>query len=630
MIGVKRKFWPFGVLGLLFAGLSYRLVALFLTAPRPTGVVDILKATNYTISHYLQRPYFIFVNSPFAWGAAGFGFLIALVLYARFRPGGTHRTGEESGSARFATAKELKPFEDKIAENNIIYTKHARMGLFNSRLPYDRQLNKNVVVFGPPGSGKTFTYVKPNMMQMNGSYIVTDPKGLLVHEVGQMLAKHNYKIKVFDLVTMTNSNTINPFKYMRSELDIDRISEAIVDGTKKSDNQGENFWVQANLLLTRALIGYLYFDSQKRGYTPNLTMVPDLLRNIRRVDEKVPSPTELMFEDLEKLIPGNYACRQWNLFNSNFEAETRTSVLAVMSAQYSVFDHEAVADLVSSDSLEMETWNTEKTAVFIAIPETNKAFNFLASTLFAVMFDQLTHQADEIIQGKVEGLGKDDLLHIRVIIDEIANIGRIPNFIEVLASVRSREISVEPIWQALGQAKALYPKDWETLMNNCDSTLFLGTNDVTTMEYFSKRSGRQTIVQTNYSESGGRHKSGTTSYQTHQRDLMTPDEIARIGVGEALLFISKQNVFRDKRATVNDHPMKKYLSDNPDDGKWYKYYHDMKNQDIAEFTENVNWSLVVDEDEGFKQFLKAVDEEEESRVIDSGESIVAAWENDLI
>ena len=202
---------------------------------------------------------------------------------------------------------------------------------------------------------------------------------------------------------------------MHSELDIDRVTEAIIEGTKKSDSQGENFWVQANLLLTRALIGYLYFDSQVRGYEPNLSMIGDLLRNLQRKEEDVPAPVELMFEELEEALPGNYACRQWDLFNANFQAETRNSVLAVMSAQYSVFDHQAVTDMIKTDSMDINTWNTQKTAVFIAIPETNKAFNFLASTFFAIMFEELTHGADAILQGRREGYSYKDLLHVPIL-----------------------------------------------------------------------------------------------------------------------------------------------------------------------------------------------------------------------
>lgn len=607
MIRQRRKFWPYAILGLTFAFAAHRFVAEFRVVPKSQGLVDIMDQLPYVLDHYLKRPYFLWDNSIYALEAAAAGFLIAMLLYLRFTPGGTYRRGEESGSARYATAKELKSFEDKESQNNIIFTKKARMGLFNSRLPYDRQLNKNVLAVGLPGDGKTRYYVKPNLMQMNATYIVTDPKGLLVHEVGKMLEENGYKIKVFDLVNLTNSNTFNPFNYMKSELDIDRLTEAIVEGTKKSDNQGEDVWVKSNLLLTRALIGYLYFDSQLEGYTANLSMVADLLRVIEREEPDIPSPLELLFDRLEEKLPNNYAYRQWKLF-LNYRSDMRTSVIGIMTADYSVFDHEAVTDLIRSDSMEMDTWNTQKTAVFIAIPETNKAFNFLASILFSFMFEELTHGADAIIQGQREdeGLTATDLLHVRIIIDEFANIGKIPNFTDVQASVRSREVSIEIIVQAISQLKKVYPKDWETIFNNCASILYLGTNDKDTMDYFSKRSGLQTITQVSYSESRGRNRSGSTSYSSRQRPLLTPDEVARIGVDEALLFISKQNVFRDKKVVLNKHPMAKRLSNSFEDTNWYTYYRDMKNQDIAEFTENTDQSTVIDRGQDYHQFTASL------------------------
>ena len=588
----KKRFFPYVLLGLFLAFLFHRAGVLYTLAPKPKGSSQIFSQYVYVIEHYMDAPYVYLQLELMPLVCVLVGFIVALMLYFRISYDGTYRHGEEAGSARFATVKELLRFRDVEPTNNMIFSKNAQMGLYNKRLAYENQLNKNVTVLGLPGDGKTYTYVKPNLMQMNSSYVVTDPKGLLVHEVGHLLEEHGYKIKVFDLVTLSNSDTFNPFHYMKSELDIDRISEAIVDGTKKSDNQGENFWVQANLLLTRALIGYLWFDSQVRDYTANLSMVSDLLRNLQRTNEKEPSPVEKLFLKLEEAIPGNYACRQWELFNANFQAETRTSVLAVMSAQYSVFDHDQVTNLIATDSMEIETWNTQKTAVFIAIPETNKAFNFLASTMFAVMFDVLAHGADEILQGKRPGFSAKDLIHIQLLIDEFANIGRIPNLNEVLASVRSREISLKIILQALNQIKAIYKDDWKTILNNCATILYLGTNDEDTMKYFSMRAGKQTIKQMDYSESRGQHKSGSTSYRNQQRDLMTPDEVARIGVDEALVFISKQNVFKDKKASVADHPMKDYLANSPDDDTWYTYKRYMS--DIEEFLESIADDEVVE------------------------------------
>lgn len=604
----KKPFFPYLVLSLILALVTYRCYTLYSIAPEP-DMTQLFSQYTYVLENFFNPPYFYWTSGPLALLSALVGFLIGLLFYLKIRLDGNYRHGEESGSARMATAQEFKGFQDEEPRNNMIFSREAKMGLFNKRLPFEWQLNKNVLVAGLPGDGKTYTYVKPNLMQMNSSFIVTDPKGLLVREVGTMLKEHGYQIKIFDLVNLTNSDMFNPFRYMRSELDIDRITEAIVEGTKKGDREGEDFWNQAKLLLNRALIGYLYFDSQVRHYEPNLSMVADLLRNMRRPSEKDLSAVEKMFKQLEEKLPGNYASRQWELFNSNFEAETRTSVLAIVATQYSIFDHEAVTNLIKTDTMEMDTWQTEKTAVFVAISETNKAYSFLASTFFTVVFDQLTHSSDAIIQGEKQGYGPEDLLHVQFIFDEFANVGKIPHFNEVLASIRSREMSIKIIIQAISQLDSLYGVPArKSMINNCATLLFLGTNDEDTMKYFSMRAGKQTITQTSYSEQRGHRISGTTSRQAHQRDLMTPDEIARIGVDEALVFISKQNVFRDKKALVSDHPMKDLLADHYQDKTWYHYKRFM--EEGAEFIDAVMTGQIPEEQvwapdmSGYQNFLE--------------------------
>ncbi|WP_273449410.1 VirD4-like conjugal transfer protein, CD1115 family [Streptococcus ferus] len=604
----KKPFLPYLLLSLILAWATYRCYILYSIAPEP-DMTQLFSQYTYVLENFFNPPYFYWTSSPLALLSALVGFLIGLLFYLKIRLDGNYRHGEESGSARMATAQELKGFQDEEPRNNMIFSREAKMGLFNKRLPFEWQLNKNVLVAGLPGDGKTYTYVKPNLMQMNSSFIVTDPKGLLVREVGTMLKEHGYQIKIFDLVNLTNSDMFNPFRYMRSELDIDRITEAIVEGTKKGDREGEDFWNQAKLLLNRALIGYLYFDSQVRHYEPNLSMVADLLRNMRRPSEKDLSAVEKMFKQLEEKLPGNYASRQWELFNSNFEAETRTSVLAIVATQYSIFDHEAVTNLIKTDTMEMDTWQTEKTAVFVAISETNKAYSFLASTFFTVVFDQLTHSSDAIIQGEKQGYGPEDLLHVQFIFDEFANVGKIPHFNEVLASIRSREMSIKIIIQAISQLDSLYGVPArKSMINNCATLLFLGTNDEDTMKYFSMRAGKQTITQTSYSEQRGHRISGTTSRQAHQRDLMTPDEIARIGVDEALVFISKQNVFRDKKALVSDHPMKDLLAEHYQDKTWYHYKRFM--EEGAEFIDAVMTGQIPEEQvwapdmSGYQTFLE--------------------------
>lgn len=584
----RKKFLPYFLLSIVFFYLFHCLFVFYQKAPDLSSSTDVLGIAKFDwlINNFTYKVFLNIHFTSFSILTGLVGVVIALMAFLRVSDTGVYRHGEEQGSARFATVKELLSFRDKEPENNMIFTKNGQMGLFNKRLPYPKQLNKNSLVVGIPGDGKTFTYVKPNIMQENSSFVITDPKGLLVREVGSMLENDGYTIKVFDLVNLTNSDTFNVFNYMKSELDIDRVSEAIVDGTKKSDKQGEDFWAQAELLLMRSLLGYLYFDSQISGYTPNLSNVSDMLRNIQRIDKKKPSPVEKMFEALDKELPDNYACKQWELFNNNFQSETRTSVLAVASARYAVFDHKEVKTLIERDTMEIDKWNIEKTAVFITIPETNKAFNFLASLMFAMMFDVLTHQADDMLQGLIHQ--DKELLHIQFIIDEFANIGKIPNFNEVLASIRSREMSAKIIIQAISQLQAMYHNDWKTIINNCATILYLGTQDKETMEYFSMRSGKQTINVKNRSVSRGRNGSMSESNQIQMRPLMTPDEIARIGVDEALLFIAKQNVLKDKKASVFDHPKAKELANHHTDDNWYQYKRYMT--DIAEWQSNVDES----------------------------------------
>lgn len=523
------------------------------------------------------------------------GLFLAFLFYYRKSDLGHYRFGEEHGSARLATIEELAKFRDSAPDNDMIFTQNAYMGLFNKRLAYAVQLNKNTLTIGLPGDGKTRAFIKPNIMQANASFVITDPKGLLVHEVGHLLKEKGYRIKVLDLVTLSNSNHFNVFDYMTSENDIDRVAESIVNGTKKTDNQGEDFWAQAEMLLIRALVGYLYFTDKvlaqdEKG--PNLGKIADMLRNLKREDPDIESPVEILFKKLEEKLPNNYACKQFDLFMANFKGQTLLSVLAIASSRFSVFDHQAVRDLISNDNMEIETWQTQKTAVFIAIPETDKTYNFLANLLFVTMLRVLPMTADEILQGKSKNNKPSDLLAMRLLMDEFAQIGKIPYFTESQSSVRSRGISMDIVLQALNQLKAVYKDDWKTILNNCSVLLYLGTNDEDTMKYFSMRAGKQTIQQRNYSQSYGQQGSSSDSTQTIQRDLMTPDEVARIGVDEALVFFSKQHVFKDKKFRLESHKNYSHLAESPEDTeRWYTY--DMTNADIEEFLDNVNSSNAI-------------------------------------
>ncbi|ELY5747377.1 VirD4-like conjugal transfer protein, CD1115 family [Streptococcus iniae] len=586
----KRPKKPYFYLGLFLFILINYLVRRVELEPLPPDSLDLMGLERLT--SVFNRPFdniiALVTISPKSVLIGLSGFLIAFFSYYSYTSDkGVYRFGEEHGSARFATAQELEKFRDSDPDNDMIFTQHAYMGLFNKRLAYAVQLNKNTLTIGLPGDGKTRALIKPNIMQANASFVITDPKGLLVHEVGHLLKEKGYAIKVLDLVTLSNSNHFNVFNYMTSENDIDRVAESIVNGTKKTDNQGEDFWAQAEMLLIRALVGYLYFNDKVLGEaTPNLGKIADMLRNLKRDDPDVKSPVELLFRDLEKKLPNNYACKQFDLFMSNFKGQTLMSVLAIASSRFSVFDHEAVRDLISEDNMAIETWQTKKTAVFIAIPETDRTYNFLANLLFVTMLRVLPTTADEILQGRHQSFQSTDLLAIRLLMDEFAQIGKIPYFVESQSSVRSRGISMDIVLQALNQLKATYRDDWKTILNNCSVLLYLGTNDEETMKYFSMRAGKQTIQQKSSSQSYGQQGSSSDSTQNTQRDLMTPDEVARIGIDEALVFFSKQHVFKDKKFRLESHKHYKLLAESPEDKeRWYTY--DMSTADIEEFEANV-------------------------------------------
>ena len=578
---------PYLILAIVLALGGCYLGASILAAPMTNSLEDPLGTGRvlWALHHFGRIPLW---ELRFGWLPlilTGLGFLLPFVAFYRVEPNYKYRTGEEHGSAQFATKEDLMKFRDKDPNNDMLFTKNARMGLFNKRLPYAVQVNKNTATAGLPGDWKTRSVLTPNLLQANSSFVITDPKGLLVYEVGDFLRKQGYQVKVLDLINLTNSSCFNVFDYMTDETDIDRVAESLINGTKRSDNKGEDFWAQAEAFLIRSLIGYLYFDGKvlKNG-EPHLGMVADLLRHLKREDPEKPSPVEKLFDALDKELPNNYACKQFKLFMKNFGGQTLTSVLAITASRFSVFDHEAVRTLTQKDTMAIDTWVTQKTALFIAIPETDKTYNFLANLLFVTMLRLLPKTVDDILQGRHPVYKPKDLLHLRLFMDEFAQLGKIPYFTESQSSLRSRGISIDIFIQALNQLKTVYGEEWKTIFNNCGTLLYLGTNDEDTMKYFSMRSGKETIQVRNTSRTYSQHGSSSDSIQTISRDLMTPDEVARIGIDEALVFISKQNVFKDKKYRLEDHPNYEALAKDPDDPKWYKY--DMSMDDIPEWMIN--------------------------------------------
>lgn len=554
--------------------------------------IQFLFSTEGITIFFSQALLYLLKYNPFALIAGLTTFLLCLMAYTYGNDRGVYRLGEEYGSARFATTNEMKKYADSIEENNMILTQNARMGMWNNRIKHSFQKNKNVAVIGDSGSGKTFTFVKPNLLQCVGSIIVTDPKGLLVRETGTLLEKQGYKIKIFDLNTLENSDQFNVFNYIKREIDLDRVLEAITEGTKKSNKQGEDFWIQAEAILIRSLLAFLWIDGKDNDYIPKLSMIADMLRIATPPNKKSPAPISLWFEEQNEKHPNNYAYRQWKLFEDSFEGETRASVLAIAASRYSVFDHYDVSNMVARDTMNIEKWIEEKTAVFITIPETNGAYNFLASIFITTIMETLRGRIDKILSGEEKLENGKNPLFIQFIIDEFANIGRIPNIDKALATFRSRNMSIIIILQALAQLKAMYKDDWASMLNNCASLLFLGGDEKETTKYLSERAGKQTINIRNHSHSRGSRGNSTENKQTLARDLMTPDEIGRLDGNQCLLFVTKEYVYKDYKYNVYNHPLANLLADDYTDLKWYKYKRFMN--EVDELMDNVKKEDVID------------------------------------
>ena len=554
--------------------------------------IQFLFSTEGITTFFSQALLYLLKYNPFALIAGITTFLLCLMAYTYGNDRGVYRLGEEYGSARFATTNEMKKYADSVEENNMILTQNARMGMWNNRIKHSFQKNKNVAVIGDSGSGKTFTFVKPNLLQCVGSIIVTDPKGLLVRETGTLLEKQGYKIKIFDLNTLENSDQFNVFNYIKREIDLDRVLEAITEGTKKSNKQGEDFWIQAEAILIRSLLAFLWIDGKDNDYIPKLSMIADMLRIATPPNKKSPAPISLWFEEQNEKHPNNYAYRQWKLFEDSFEGETRASVLAIAASRYSVFDHYDVSNMVSRDTMNIEKWIEEKTAVFITIPETNGAYNFLASIFITTIMETLRGRIDKILSGEEKLENGKNPLFIQFIIDEFANIGRIPNIDKALATFRSRNMSIIIILQALAQLKAMYKDDWASMLNNCASLLFLGGDEKETTKYLSERAGKQTINIRNHSHSRGSRGNSTENKQTLARDLMTPDEIGRLDGNQCLLFVTKEYVYKDYKYNVYNHPLANLLADDYTDLKWYKYKRFMN--EVDELMDNVKKEDVID------------------------------------
>ena len=487
--------------------------------------------------------------------------LIRLAVYVKGKNAKKYRKNVEYGSARWGNSDDIRPYVDPVFENNIILTQTERLTM-NSR-PKDPKTarNKNVLVIGGSGSGKTRFFIKPNLMQCTSdsrpvSFVVTDPKGGLICEVGHLLRRNKYCIKVVNTINFKKSMHYNPFAYIHSEKDILKLVTTLIANTQGDGKSGDDFWRKAETLLYTALIGYLWYEApvEEQNFATLIEMINTM--EVREDDEEFKNPVDLIFEDLASRDPGHFAVRQYAKYRLA-AGKTAKSILISCGARLAPFDIQELREITAYDELELDTLGDRKTALFIIISDTDDTFNFLASMIYTQLFNLLCDKADDVYGGRLP-------VHVRCLIDECANIGQIPKLEKLMATIRSREISACLVLQAQSQLKALYKDNCDTIIGNCDSSIFLGGKEPTTLKELSAALGKETIDTFNTGESRGRERSHSLNYQKLGKELMSQDELAVLGGGKCILQLRGVRPFLSDKYDVTQHPNYKYLSDaNP-------------------------------------------------------------------
>ena len=487
-------------------------------------------------------------------GIAG-AVIVRLAVYFKGKNAKKYRKGMEYGSARWGCAEDIKPYADPVFENNVLLTQTERLTM-NSRPKQPKYArNKNILVIGGSGSGKTRFFVKPNLMQMHSSYVVTDPKGTVLLECGKLLQqKGGYRIKVLNTINFKKSMKYNPFAYLRSEKDILKLVNTIIANTKgEGEKSSEDFWTKAEKLYYTALIGYIWYEApdEEKNFTTLLEMIN--ASEVREDDEDFQNPVDLMFERLEEKDPEHFAVKQYKKYKLA-AGKTAKSILISCGARLAPFDIKELRDLMETDEMELDTIGDRKTALFVIISDTDDTFNFVVSILYTQLFNLLCDKADDKYGGRLP-------VHVRCLLDEFANIGQIPKFEKLIATIRSREISASIILQSQSQLKAIYKDNADTIVGNCDTTLFLGGKEKTTLKEISEILGKETIDSFNTSETRGRELSHGLNYQKLGKELMTQDEIAVMDGGKCILQLRGVRPFFSDKFDITKHPNYKYLSD---------------------------------------------------------------------
>ena len=486
-------------------------------------------------------------------GIAG-AVIVRLIIYFKGKNAKKYRKGMEYGSARWGGAEDIKPYIDPVFENNVLLTQTERLMMSSRPKQPKYARNKNILVIGGSGSGKTRFFVKPNLMQMHSSYVVTDPKGTVLIECGKLLQRGGYKIKVLNTINFKKSMKYNPFAYLRSEKDILKLVNTIIANTKgDGDKSGEDFWVKAEKLYYTALIGYIWYEApdEEKNFTTLLEMIN--ASEAREDDEDFQNPVDLMFERLEEKDPEHFAVKQYKKYKLA-AGKTAKSILISCGARLAPFDIKELRELMETDEMELDTIGDRKTALFVIISDTDDTFNFVVSILYTQLFNLLCDKADDEYGGRLP-------VHVRCLLDEFANIGQIPKFEKLIATIRSREISASIILQSQSQLKAIYKDNADTIVGNCDTTLSLGGKEKTTLKEISEILGKETIDSFNTSETRGRELSHGLNYQKLGKELMTEDEIAVMDGGKCILQLRGVRPFFSDKFDITKHPKYKYLSD---------------------------------------------------------------------
>ena len=484
----------------------------------------------------------------------GCGIALRLVVYYKAKNAKKFRQGVEYGSARWGNAKDIEPYMDSVFENNVLLTQTERLMMSGRPKEPKYARNKNILVIGGSGSGKTRFFVKPNLMQMHSSYVVTDPKGTVLVECGKMLKKGKYKIKVLNTINFAKSMHYNPFAYIRSEKDILKLVNTIIVNTKGEGQQsGEDFWVKAEKLYYTALIAYIWYEAPEEEQ--NFAMLIDMIdaSEAREDDENFKNAVDLLFEELEADNPNHFAVRQYKKYKLA-AGKTAKSILISCGARLAPFDIKELRDLMEYDELELDTLGEEKTALFVIISDTDATFNFVVSIMYSQLFNLLCDKADDVYNGRLP-------VHVRMLLDEFANIGQIPQFEKLIATIRSREISASIILQSKSQLKAIYKDNADTFEGNCDPTLFLGGKEKTTLKELAEVLGKETIDLYNTSDTRGTSQSYGLNYQKTGKELMSQDEIAVMDGGKCIMQLRGVRPFFSDKFDITKHKRYKELSD---------------------------------------------------------------------